>query len=324
MRLVQPYADTTLPVLTSDGSVEHSSSAFEYVAGLGLDELTNSLGWPPQQHDPPAFDVRRNQVQDMLSVFDSNGVLPEDYQPDVFASITDAPLSGQECYVPGELERSVINLAMNDDAVFRALREAIPPARCALVYIGKLRSRAQSAINRLDAYVADGSSLTDQPPTDVPWCARTLRSLVSQTSQCLNSRAPLSAEVLTKAAGFLVELLQHICTRNEDVYEDIDWERNAPGHESEADRNLYVHLIGNPPPSSDQSTRVQANFVIDVLRDFPPPSVRQFTERLEAVFETVVQNGARKDYTQALGELIERLEGVAASSVSGQKRRRVR
>lgn len=311
-------------MLTSDGSVEQSSSAFEYVASLGLDELTKRLGWPPQQHDPPPFDVRRNQVQDMLSVFDSNDILPEDYKTDEFAGITDVPLSGQDCYVPGELETTVINLAMNDDAVFRALREAISPGRCALLYIGKLRSRARSAINRLDAYVTGGPSKMDQASTDVPWCARTLRALVSQTRQCLNSRAPLPAEVLTKAAGFLVELLQHVCSRNEDVYEDIDWERSAVGNESEADRNLYVHLIGNPPPFSDRSTRKQANFVIDVLRDFPPPSVQQFTERLEAISETIVQNGASEDYTQALGELIEQLEGAAASSVSGQKRRRVR
>ena len=315
---------TAPSVLTSDGSVEQSSSAFEYVANLGLDELTKRLGWPLQQHDPPPFDVRRYQVQDMLSVFDSNGVLPEDYKTDVFAGITDVPLSGQECHVPGDLERTVINLAMNDDAVFRALREAISPGRCALIYVGKLRSRAQSAIKRLDAYVTDGSPNKDQASAEVPECAKTLRSLVSQTSQCLNSRAPLPAEVSTKAAGFLVELLQHICTRNEDVYEDLDWERNTPENESEADRNLYLYLIGNPPPISDQSTRNQAHFVIDVLRDFPPPSVRQFTERLEAISEMVMQNGASEDYTQALGELLERLDGAAASSVSGQKRRRVR
>lgn len=304
--------------------MEHSSSAFEHVASVGLDELTKHLGWPPEQHDPPSFDVRRNQVQDMLSVFDSNGLLPEEYKTDVFANITDVPLSGQECYAPGDLVRTVINLAINDDAVFRALREAISPSRCALVYIGKLRSRAQSAISRLDAYVSDGSSNKDQEPADVAWCATTLRALVLQTSKTLNSRAPLPAEVLTKAAGFLVELLQHICTRNEDVYEDIDWERDAPENESEADRNLYLHLIGNPPPSSDPSTQQQANFVIDTLRDFPPASVRHFTERLEAVAETITQNGASEGYLHALGQLIERLEGAAASSVSGQKRRRVR
>ena len=304
--------------------MEHSSSAFEYVAGLGLDELTKRLGWPPLQHDPPPFDVRRYHVQDMLSVFDSNGVFPEDYKTGVFASLTDVPLSGQECYVPGDLERTVINLAMNDDAVFRALREAISPSRCALIYIGKLRSRAQSAINKLDLYVTDGSSKEDEAPTDVAWCARTLRALVSETSKSLNLRAPLPAEVLTKAAGFLVELLQHVCTRNEDVYEDIDWERNAPGNESEANRNLYVQLIGNPPPFPEPSTQKPSNFVIDILRDFPPPSVRQFTEKLEAVSETITQHGASEVYTHALGQLIERLEGPAVSSVSGQKRRRVR
>lgn len=321
MRLIQPFPDTVPPALISDGSVEYSSSAFEYVAGLGLDELTKRLGWPPQPQDPPPLDVRRSQVQDILSVFDSNGALAEEYKSDVFASIPD---DGPECYVPGDLERTIINLAMNDDAVFRALREAISPSRCALAYIGKLRSRAQSAINRLDAYVTDGTSNGDQAPTDVAWCARTLRALVSQTSQCLNSRAPLPAEVSTKAAGFLVEVLQHICTRNEDVYEDIDWERNAPGGESEADRNLYVHLIGNPPPLRDPSSQKQANFVVDVLLDFPPPSVRKFTERLEAISELVVQNGASEDYKRALAQLIERVEGAAASSVSGQKRRRVR
>ena len=304
--------------------MERSSSAFDHVASLGLDELTKRLGWPPQQNDPPSFDARRDQVQDMMSVFESNDVLPEEYKTEVFASLTDVPLSGQECYVPGELERTVINLAMNDDAVFRALREAVSLARCALVYIGKLRSRAQSAINRLDAYVTDGPSIDGQPPTDVVWCARTLRTLVLQISKSLNSRAPLPGEVLTKAAGFLVELLQHICTRNVDVYEDIDWERNAPGNESKAERNLYVHLIGNPPPSSDPSTAKQVNFVIDILRDLPPASVSQFTERLEVILETVTQNGAGEGYTQELGQLIERLEGAAARSVSGQKRRRVR
>jgi hypothetical protein len=38
-------------------------------------------------------------------------------------------LSLQECYVPRELERTLTNLAMNDDVVYRALRKLfLPPA----------------------------------------------------------------------------------------------------------------------------------------------------------------------------------------------------
>jgi len=324
MRLAQPFPATSPPVLARDGSVQHAPSPFEYIAGHGLDELTKRFGWPPQQPDPPSFEVRKNQIRDMLSVFDSTGVLPEEYRMNVFANITDAPLSLQECYVPRELERTLTNLAMNDDAVYRALREVVPPTRCALVYIGKLRSRAQTTINRLDEYVSDGPSGRDEAPTDVAWCAERLRSIVLQTSDCLNSRAPLPPDVLSRAAAFLVELLQHICTRNDDVYEDIDWDRKAPENEGEANRNLYVHLIGNTANSSDEPTGKQENFVIDTLRDFPPASVSQFTERLEGVLETVEANGATEAYLEALGQLVQRLEGAAASSVSGQKRRRVR
>ncbi|KAI9880663.1 MAG: hypothetical protein M1830_001667 [Pleopsidium flavum] len=324
MRLAQPFPATSPPVLARDGSVQHAPSPYEYIAGHGLDELTKRLGWPLRQTDPPSFEVRKDRVRDMLSVFDSTGALPEEYRMDVFASITDTPLSLQECYVPHELERTLVNLAMNDDAVYRGLQEVVPPNRCALAYIGKLRSRAQTTINKLEEYVSDGPSDGDQSPTDVAWCAEHLRSIVFQTSGCLNSHAPLPTDVLTRAAAFLVELLQHICTRNDDVYEDIDWDREAPENEGEANRNLYVRLIGNPPHSLDESTVKQENFVIDTLRDFPPASISQFTERLEGILETVEANGATETYMEALGQLIQRLEGAAASSVSGQKRRRVR
>ena len=259
----------------------------------------------------------------MLSVFDSSGLLPEEYKPETFTNITGVPLSGEECYVASELERTLVNLAMNDDAVFKALREVVPPGLCALVYIAKLKHRAQSAIAKLDEYCTHGPPDNNRTPTDVAWCARSLRALVVQTSKCLNSRAPLPAEVSSRAAGFLTELLQLICTRNKDVYEDIDWVRETPEHESEANRNLYVYLIGNPPHSSGLSAPKQDHFVIDVLRGFPPATISQLTEKLEGIFEAISDHGAPEGYVQALDQLIERLEGATASSVSGQKRRRV-
>ncbi len=319
MRAVEPLPAASPRVLASDGSVQNSRSAYEYIADYRLEGLTESLGWAPQQLDPPSFEGRKEQLQDMLSVFDPKGVLPEEYRRSAFQNLTEASLTGQECYVPGELEHTLIKLAMNDDAVFRALRETVTPSRCAHIYIQKLRSRAISVIKQLDQYVSEGPSDENQEPTDIRWCAKHLRALVSKTSEGLNLRAPLPAEVYTRAATFLAELLQSVCNRNHDVFEDIDWDRTASRDENEADRNLYVYLIGDPQNPSAQ----QDNFVIDVLRDFPPASISQLTERLEGVLETVQQNGAPEGYIQALGDLIERLEGAAASSVSGQKRRRV-
>lgn len=324
MRVAQAFPPTSPPVLSSDGSVQNAPSPFEYVASHGLDEMTKRLGWLPRQADPPAFEVRKNQLRDMLSIFAPADLLPEEYETEVFASINDVPMSLQACYVPHELERTIINLAMNDDEVYRALREAASSTRCALVYIGKLRSRAQTTISRLDEYIRDGPSRKDEITHDIPWCAERLRTLAAQTGDCLNTRAPLPTDVLSRAAAFLVELLQHVCTRNNNVYDDIDWHRNAPDSEDEATRNLYVYLIGNPPSSWGESTTKQENFVVDTLRDFPPTSISQLTERLEGIMETVERYGATPAYMEALAQLVRRLEGAVASSVSGQKRRRVR
>ena len=222
--MAQNFLDGSSSVLARDGSVQEAPSPFENIATHGLDELTRRLGWPGQRSDMPSFDVRKAQVQDILSVFDSKGPLPEEYRADFFASLTDITLNAQQCYVHHDLEETLANLAMSDDAVYKALREAVTPGRCALAYVGKLRNRAQVTIDKLDEFVRHGPYDHDPVQADVVWCGEQLRSIVRQTSDCLNSRAPLPPDVLSKAASFLAELLQHVCTRNYDVYEDIEWD----------------------------------------------------------------------------------------------------
>ncbi|KAL8764053.1 MAG: hypothetical protein Q9184_000341 [Pyrenodesmia sp. 2 TL-2023] len=235
----------------------------------------------------PTFpDARADQVRDMLSVFDHRRLpneLGEDFTP--------APpsVTPQDFYVPNNLAATIYRLAVRDESVFRRLRRVVTHDVCADAHLSKLRARAREAFARLDSYIHDGPSGSNDQ--DVPRCARMLRSIVDQICQTRNLRAstgPLSPALVTKVAEILVEILQEVCNRNEDVYHRIGWEREVGEDEPERNRNLYVYLIDDPPRfSSSTPNWMTETFVIDRLRQMPANEWRHLIERLTSILDQI-------------------------------------
>ncbi|KAL8675314.1 MAG: hypothetical protein Q9168_000271 [Polycauliona sp. 1 TL-2023] len=195
-------------------------------------------------------DIHAEQVRDMLSVFDTD-TLPEDYDPG--HASTSASNGRQDLYVPNSLA-----------------------------------ARARNTFAKLDNYIMDGP-LEDASNHDIPRCARTLRAVVDQICQIRDSRSssgPLSAPVKRRVAEILVEILQEVCNRNEDVYYRIGWEREVVDGEPDRNRNLYTYLIDDPPRSTPSTPNwMKETFVVDRLCQTPADEWRHLIERLTSIVD---------------------------------------
>ncbi len=236
----------------------------------------------------PDGDARKESAKEMLSVFDE-ATLPQEYG----RSFRDAAAvaSSEDLFVPGNLSATIYRLAVRDETFYRRLAKVITPDRCASHYYAKQRARAQEAMRSLEKYIRDGPSLL--PTTedmDIPECARTFRIIVHQICQDRDSRTakqPLSATVIAQVAQILVEILQQVCNRDFDIYENITWPRVGADDEPERNRNLYMYLIGDPPSNSSAPAWMNDNFVLDQLYNIPPNEWRHLVEPLTTIQEEI-------------------------------------
>lgn len=236
---------------------------------------------------------RKEAIRDILSVFDRHA-LPEEYG---LAFSDDAPTTAfpERLFVPGNLASTIYGIAIRDETFYRRLRRVVTRDICAVTYFSKQRSRAIETMRRLDRYVESGpSEAPESRDVDVPECARILRMIVHQVCKDRDARAsrePLGAATIKKVAENLVEILTEVvCSRNEDVYAGITWERHIQ-EEHRRDRNLYTYLIGDRP-TCDFSAPLGLgdNFIIDQLRDFPVLQWSHLLERLTTILDHIHEN----------------------------------
>lgn len=242
-----------------------------------------------QSYASSNFQARKDIVQDILSVFDRNA-LPEEYLLDLAA---DAPTtaSSEKLFVPEDLAATIYKTAIHDETFYRRLRRVVTSDICAGSYYSKQHTRAREVMFSLDRYVKNGPSEDPETPDiDVPECARTLRLIVYQMCKDRDMRAarePLGAPTVKKVAEILVEILTEVvCNRNEDIYEDITWERNLQEHKR--NRNLYTCLIGDRPVLNlSAPLGMGDHFVIDQLRNFPVMEWSHLLERLTTILDHI-------------------------------------
>ena len=268
------------------------------------------------------------QIHDMLSVFDRTA-LPEEYGEDFEPVPTlERP---QSLFVANNLAATVYRLAKQDNGVFQRLREVITPDVCAYAHFTKLRERSRQAFTRLDQYVQNGpSGDADSDEQDIPTCARALRLLVAHICQAHDlrrSNGPLSPNLVTKVAEILVEILQEVCNRNENVYHRIGWEREIPDDEPDRNRNLYAYLIDDPPPSRGSTpTWMKETFIIDRLRRMPANEWRHLLERLTNILDQMREYASDEDNPPTAYAKLDRMiqdytaEAFEPSSSSVQRR----
>lgn len=274
---------------------------------------------------------RKEAIQDMLSVFDRHA-LPEEYS---LAFSDDAPIKAfsERLFVPNNLASTIYGIAIRDETFYRHLRRVVTRDICAVSYFSKQHRRAKDAMLGLDRYVRRGpSGAPESTDVDVPECARILRRIVHQVCKDRDARAsrePLGAATIKKVAETLVEILNEVvCHRNEDVYEDITWERHVQ-EEHRRDRNLYTYLIGDRPASDFTAPLgLGDNFIIDQLRDFPVLQWSHLLERLTTILDHIHENAPEGEHgSMAFAEKLETMlheytsDAFEPSSSSAQRRR---
>lgn len=275
--------------------------------------------------------ARKANVQDILSVFDRTA-LPEEYGLN-FPDDDPAMVDTEELFVPGNLAATIYGIAMCDEAFCQRLRRVVTYKVCATSYFSKQRARAREVMLSLDRYVKSGpSELSESNIVDVPECARTLRLIVHQICKARDARAswePLGAATVRNVAEILVEILTEVvCNRNENVYENVSWEREVI-NEHRRDRNLYTYLIGNRPISDISSPRGMGdNFIIDQLHHFPAMEWRHLLERLTTILDHIHEDTPDEEHGSiAYAERLETMlhgytsDAFEPSSSSVQRRR---
>lgn len=240
-------------------------------------------------------DIRAEQIRDMLSVFD-NAKLPDEYGQDFTDVASDE--QPENFYVPDSLAATIYRLATQDESVFKRIRRVINHDICANTHFSKLRMRARDAFVKLDSYVENGPSESNNQ--DVPKTARTLRFLIDQICQARSlrtSNGPLSTTVVTKVAEILTEIFQEVCNRNEDVFYRIHWDRGTRDDEPERNRNLYAYLIHDPPRfAASAPIWMKETFVVDRLQQMPTNEWRHLIERFTNIVDQIRELESDEDH----------------------------
>ncbi|KAI9717303.1 MAG: hypothetical protein M1812_004830 [Candelaria pacifica] len=307
-------ASTSLP-LNKDGSVFPGSVTFERITKYGLERRAEQLEWPfirrSETDTTGSSDdgsmSRKDQARDILSIFDDEGALPETYRPEMFADIPEELNEQKDIYVRQDLEATIFRLSVFDDIFFQRLRKVLGPDLCASVYFQKIRIEARRKLSELDVFTETGQSDETEFEQNVVWCANALRTVVARIQDSLHARAQLGRLARTDAVKALIDILQEVCNRNKNVYDEIDWEREVPQAEEETEQNLYLALIGNPPPE------MRGHFVIDVLWGLLDVA-RAFRPKIEELVHTIETNGAPAECIAQWERLLVQLGGGPSGS----------
>lgn len=246
--------------------------------------------------------TRKEIVRDMLSVFDQKA-LPTEYGEDFADHET-------EVFVQGSLAATIYGIAIRDEVFFRRLCKVVTPDICAGAYFRKQRIKARDLMAQLDRFAEKGLSRSLKArDVNVPVCAQGLRLIINQIREnrdARTARGPLGSGVISKLAQYLVDILYEVvCNRNQDIFGRISQELSE---EDERDYNLFVYLIGNPPPlDSSAPMAVEDDFIIDYLRNFPATEWKHLLEPLNTIIETIHEYDPREERAIAYAAKLENM-----------------
>lgn len=257
---------------------------------------------------PSGITSRAYKTRDILSTFDVD-VLPEEIQPELFKTIGTARTPAQ-CLRATNLEATILLLAVNNHAVYKSLSKAQPAAKRAIIFFQKAQSRGSAILKEFDDYASDGISpelyLTTQP--SVRELGDRLQSLVDIIRDAVDERHPHGVD---QAARSLLFLLEKVCNRNYDAFENNVWGRRPPRGEGEDDRNLFQCLIRDAPVR-------RAPFALAALKALPKAVLAStdIREKLAEIRGSLHAHQAPVAYRDAFQKILESLE-VATSPVAG-------
>ena len=252
--------------------------------------------------------TRKETVLDMLSVFDPTA-LPSEYGENL-AEHAPVLTSETEVLVQGSLAATIYGIAIRDERFFRRLRKVVTRDICAGAYFSKQRIKAKELMVQLDRFAEKGVSRSlEARDVNVPGCAQGLRLIVDQICESRDdrtARGPLGSGVISKLAENLVDILYEVvCNRNRDIFGRASQELSE---EDERNHNLFLYLIGNPPPLySSAPMAVEEDFIIDCLRNFPPNEWKHLLERLNTIIDTIHERAPREKRAIAYAAKLENM-----------------
>ena len=317
-----------IPDAESDSSSSGDSSVPENAAAMPRSGASTAKGKQRAEatsptdlrgDSPSQRRARAERTRDILATFHQL-TLPDDLRSDIFDRIED-PRTPAECLRQLDLEGTVFQLAVNDYAVFKSLSEAQPVQARAIDFFQKVKQLIDNTLKSLDTYARTGEADVPQSPPSIQGVGDQLVELAELVAREVRQRHPHGGE---QAAGCLLHLLQQVCDRNYDMFEDNTWGHQPRRGELAEDRNLFHYLIGGQ--EDDPSS--QSEFVLDALMVVPGSvlAAAATRTRLEEISEQLRQQRAPQGYRRAFQRILNMAAAEssnplpAAATQTGQKR----
>ena len=240
---------------------------------------------------------------DMLSVMTKD--LPEEFAENhEIETIPDSVTEFKDLVKPEDIERTLFGLLKHDETLRWRFQRVLTRDYCAVQFIRKLENRAQSVFKHLSDHVRNGRQSN---PQVIARCAHGLRTIISQCKDYINDRAPLSKDTKCHATTVLVRILNEVCQFDRDIYDEITWRRTQPDPPQPYNRNLFVNLIGRPPPpgvagNTDEEGEM---FFFNAFDIFSPAEVEHCRSLLDHIVKYLEENEAPPAFIERLEKVIE-------------------
>ncbi|KAF9730640.1 hypothetical protein PMIN06_008176 [Paraphaeosphaeria minitans] len=253
--------------LAGDGSSVRNTHPAEVLKMRSLQSFADHFHWVVENEDLPEMDELIDEVANMMSCFEPNGLLPAE-----FKSEDTRELSEQSRMFRG-LRPIIVEHAIRYPAFFMQLQDLCSPEFQVKVFFKKINKRIDEAFNALDEYIEKGPTNHRTESLDVRSCAARLQGLVEKVEEYREDSLVSDAgerrddtEIERLAAVAYVRMLEEVTGRNCDAYADRPWYTPMPPSDP-IRNNLFVHLIG---PASEEN----GFFVLDKLQDMAPHIIR--------------------------------------------------
>ncbi|KAI9892915.1 MAG: hypothetical protein M1814_001074 [Vezdaea aestivalis] len=276
------------------------ATIYSKITNQGLHSLALEKAWPyPWRRPLPApvphgtapssesenetdpIDTRLATTRDILSTFDAEGALPEDFLP--------SPPTPSSPLASDSLPQTLLNLSLHSPPIYKSLRAAVPKDHCASRYFDKLRSLTLSTLARAHTSPPAGLGIIGLDPgvSTLPRlfpreAATELRQIEAKVVQAAQARAPLTRRTKFKAFSVLLLALERV---------------------SSIDGDLFGLLFAPPVQNGAEQWCVDSLWAFaDVARDA--------LEALEVVHQTLLQRRASEQYCRGFKLFLDSVRGM--------------
>jgi hypothetical protein len=283
------YLDEKPVQFSPDGSTVQSTTPVEILNNKGLEGVAGELKWVLQKEClPEDEDDRKDEIAEMLSVFEPQDALPGEFKT------PESPSTSERSRRYREFVILVTEYAVRDPGLFLQIRSIIDPEFRRRVFFEKIDSSIARTFHALDEYITHAAmnASPEAPRFDVTTCARQLQAIVDAIEEFCREQDeddPDIRFISMRAAAVLITILDGVVKRNINAYEN-----NSPGLEAPSNlienNNLFVALIGS-------HTDGKPMFVLDTLLSLPHEDVlRNHWEILQGIEQKLADADTPSEY----------------------------